>query len=470
MRPLAAILPALALLAGCSMEPKYARPAMPVPASWPRGEAYLPTPDAALPAYSWRDVFTDPRLQAVIERALANNQDAAIAAANVNAARAQYHVQRAELLPELDASASYRRSGDPGRLGSGGTGAATDSFTVEGSVASWEIDLFGRLRSLAGASKDRYMASGEALRGTRQSLVSDVATAWLSLGADNSALLTAKDTADAAAQSLKLTRARLDAGVAPRSDVRQAEIVLGTAQADVASLTTQVAQDRNALRLLVGADLAESELPSSIDDAEGHIGEVAAGLDSAILLRRPDVLQAEWQLRAANAQVGAARAALFPKITLTGLLGFASGALGSLFDHGNFGWQGGASASYPIISGGAGKASLQASKAQRDAALGGYRKAIESAFTDVANVLARRGTIERQLGALRSADAAAEDNLKLADLRYRSGITSYLADLTARQARYSAARSLITARLLRATNKVALYRALGGDSTLADKP
>ena len=288
--------------------------------------------------------------------------------------------------------------------------------------------------------------------------------AWLTYGADASLLQTAKATADAARDSLKLTRARFDGGIAPLTDVRQAEIVLATAEGDVANLTTLLAQDGNALRLLVGADVDPAMLPQSIEDAAAGIGEVPAGLDSSILLRRPDVLSAEWQLRAANAQIGAARAALFPKISLTGLFGFSSTALGSLFDQGSFGWQAGPTASYPIFSGGAGRAGVRLSQAQRDAALASYRKAIQTAFADVANVLARQGTITAQLDAAHSADKAAADNLRLADLRYKGGIASYLQNLTARQSRYASARTLINVQLLRAINRVALYRALGGDS------
>jgi multidrug efflux system outer membrane protein len=224
-----------------------------------------------------------------------------------------------------------------------------------------------------------------------------------------------------------------------------------------------VAQDLNALQLLVGAPVDPANLSPSIEDAGLRLVEVPAGLDSTILLRRTDVIDAEYQLRAANAEIGAARAALFPKITLTGLLGFASNALGSLFDHGNFTWQAGADAGYSVFSGGAGRANLSLSKAQRDAALASYRKAVQSAFADVANTLARRGTIDAQLKAATSGREAAADNAHLATLRYRGGIESYIEELTARQALYSAERSLVQTRLLRASNLVALYRSLGGD-------
>jgi len=464
MRRRALILLALTALAGCTMEPKYNRPELPVPPSWPVGDAYLKQSEAALPNYSYRDVFTDPRLKTVIEQALANNQDVQVAVANMAAARARYRVQRAELLPQVDASASYSRtdSGDNPNSPLSGRGAR-DEFSVQGSIAGYEIDLFGRLRSLSNAERNRYFASEAAARATRLTLVADVADTWLTYAADSSLLAVAKRTAEAARESLRLTGRRLKGGVAPRSDVRQAEIVLRTAEADVADLTTAVAQDLNALQLLVGAPVDLANLSTSIEDAQARLAEVPAGLDSTILLRRPDVIEAEYQLRAANAEIGAARAALFPRITLTGLLGFASDALGSLFDQGHFSWQGGADATYSIFSGGAGRANVELSKAQRDAALATYRKAVQAAFADVANTLARRGTIDDQLKASAAGREAAADNSHLATLRYRGGIESYLEELTARQALYSAERSLVQTQLLKAGNLVALYRSLGGD-------
>ncbi len=454
----AAALALIAVLAGCSLEPAYVRPDAPVPAAWPTGDAYLRQSEASLPSYDWRGVFADARLRAVIEQALANNQDLKAAAANMAQARAQFDVQKAALLPTVNVSAAGTRED----IGKGPAG----SVSAEGSLTGYELDLFGRLRSLNDAAKARYFASESAARATRLTLIAGVADAWLGYGADSSLLAVAHRTADAARESLRLTQLRYTGGVAPRGDTRQAEIVLRTAESDIANLTTLVAQDRNNLRLLVGADVAAGNLPDSIDDATGQIADVPAGLSSEALLRRPDVLEAEWQLRAANAQVGAARAALFPKVSLTGLLGFVSPALAGLFSGGNFTWQAGAAATYPIFSGGAGKANVRASLAQRDALVAGYRKAIQSAFTDVANVLARRGTIDAQLKAASAADAAADDNLKLAELRYRSGVDSYLNVQTARLARYTAARTLVQVRQTAATNRVALYRALGADASL----
>ncbi|MEP7221897.1 MAG: efflux transporter outer membrane subunit [Novosphingobium sp.] len=447
-----------AVLAGCTMAPRYARPDPAIPPAWPSGDAYLRESEAALPSYDWRTVMADARLRAVIEQALAANQDLKLATANIAAARAQFDVQKAELLPTVNFNAGLSRS-DNG-------GGPSSSADAQVGVTGYEIELFGRVRSMNDAAKGRYFASVSAARAARLTLIADVADAWLNLGADLSLLDLARQTQAAAGESYRLASARYTGGVAPRTDMRQAEQVLRTAEADVANQTTLVAQDRNALRLLVGTDVDPANLPGSIADAASGISDVPAGLSSEILLRRPDVVEAEWQLRAANAQIGAARAALFPRISLTGLLGLVSPGLSGLFSGGSFVWQGGAAANYPIFSGGAGKANVRLSEAQRDAALAGYQKAIQTAFADVANALARRGTITAQTRAVEAGDAAAEDNLSLADARYRGGIDSYLQDLTARVARYNAARSLIQTRLLSATNRVSLYRALGGDQSI----
>jgi multidrug efflux system outer membrane protein len=444
-------------LTGCSLEPKYTRTELPVPSSWPVGDAYLRQSEAALPSYRWQDVFGDPRLKAVIAQALANNQDLAVAAANIAAARAQFKIQRAALLPEIDLGASASRRG-------GGATADGNSFSVDAGINGYELDLFGRIRSETKAAQNRYFATEAGARATRLTLVSDVADAWFAYATDTSLLRIAERTAANARQSVTLTRTRLDGGIAPRTDLRQAEITLHTAEAAIADQITLVAQDVNALQLLVGAPIDPANLPAAIDEAGARLGEVPAGLDSTILLRRPDVVQAEWQLRAANAEIGAARAALFPKISLTTLLGFAAPGLGSLFSSGSFNYSAGVGANYPIFRAGAGKANVALTEAQRDAALGTYRKAIQSAFADVADTLARRGTIDRQLAAAQAGRAAAADNANLAEMRYRGGITSFLESLTAQQALYNAERSLADVQRLRATNLVALYRSLGGEA------
>ena len=465
---------ASAALAACSLEPHYVRPAAPVPPRWPAGDAYLRQSEAALPSVDYREVFKDPRLQEVIVQALQNNRDLRVAVADIEQARAQYRVQHADLFPEIDADAqasfrgggSKRASTSGTGTGSGGSSTASHTYTADVGTSAFEIDLFGRVRSLSHAALDQYFASEAGARATRLTLVGEVATAWLTYAADKSLLKIAQDTAANAEQSVKLTRERVNGGIAPRTDLRQAQTVLDTAQSDVAQQTTLLAQDVNALQLLVGAPIDTALLPESIESVAGSLGEVPAGLQSSILLRRPDVVEAEYQLRSANAQIGAARAELFPRITLTGLAGFASTALSSLFTGGAFNWSVSPSVSYPIFRAGAGRATVAASEAAKKAALATYEKAIQSAFRDVADALARRGTIDAQATADRNNVAHSLDNYQLSNARYLGGIDTYLNSLDAQRTLYSAQRNYVGTELAKATNLVDLYTALGGDATL----
>lgn len=445
------------------MEPHYIRPEAPIPPSWPVGDAYLRQSEAALPSVSYQDVFRDPRLQRLIAEALVNNRDLRIAAANIAAARAQYHIQRAALLPEVGAGAGAS-------VGSAGGGNVRANYTADVGIASFELDLFGRVRSLSHEALNSYFATEAAARATRLTLVGDIASTWLNYAADRSLLAIAGETERNAARSVQLTRARLQGGIAPRSDLSQAEQILTGAQSDLAQLRTALAQDVNALQLLLGAPVDPALLPASIEEVEGRFAELPAGLDSGILLRRPDVVQAEYQLRAANAQIGAARAALFPRISLTAIAGLASTALTSLFSGGAFSWSAGANADYPIFRAGAGRAGVRQSEAQRDAALAAYERAIQIAFREVSDALARRGTIGEQMRAETASAAAAADTYRLAYARYQGGIDPFLDSLVAQRSLYAAQRALVATRLTRATNLVTLYRVLGGDSLLEAPP
>lgn len=465
-----------AALSACSLAPTYVRSELPVPPSWPTGDAYLRQSEAALPSVTYRDILRDPRLRTIIEQALVNNRDLRIAAANIVAARAQYRIQRAELLPEIGASANYsfRDSGTGGgntdQTGTGNGGGARSSFSTDIGITAFEIDLFGRVRSLSTAAQNRYFSTEAAARATRLTLVGDIATAWLTYASDRSLLDIARDTAASAERSVRLTRARLDGGVAPRTDLAQAQIVLQTAQSDLAEQTTALAQDVNALQLLVGAPVDPALLPATIEQAAPTVAELPAGLDSGVLLRRPDVVQAEYELRATNAEIGAARAELFPRISLTALAGLASNALTGLFSGGAFNYSIAPGVSYPIFRAGAGRAGVVYSRAQRDAALASYERSIQTAFREVADALARRGTITAQLNAQIALAAASRDNFRLSDARYRGGIDTFLQSLDAQRSLYQAQRSLVQTRLTGATNLVTLYRTLGGDATLEAGP
>lgn len=460
------------LLGGCtrSLEPGYARPIAPVSAGWPVGDAYLRSTEAGLPTLDHRQIFRDPRLQAVIARALANNRDLRIAATNAVSARAQYRIERSARLPRVDANAAAtlgRRSTAGSSIPGGG--GITDSYSVDAGVSAFELDLFGRVRSLSNAALSEYFATEAAVRTARLVLVADVASAYLSYATDVALLRIARATEANAARSVRITGLRLRGGVAPRTDLRQAETILLTARADIANLTTVAAQDVNALTLLVGAPVEPALLPGAIETVDGLVGEVPAGLSSAILLRRPDVVQAEYVLRAANARIGAARAALFPSINLTAIAGLASVGLTSLFGGNAFNFNAGPAVNIPIFDGGARRGNVALTQAQRDLTLARYERTIQVAFREVADGLARRGTIDREIAARRERVAAAQDNFNLTDAAYRGGIGTFLASLDAQRVLYEAQQQLVTTRLTRADNLVTLYRVLGGDQTIASE-
>ena len=461
-------------LGACSLGPKYVRPVAAVPTSWPRGNASLRASEAMLPALGYRKVFLDPRLRALIERGLQNNQDVRLALANIASARGLYRVQRAAQLPAIDAGGAIatRRSGSGASTGTAGNttvsngGATTTSYSVDIGASAFELDLFGRVRSQTDAALNTYLTTEAAARATRLTLVGDIADAWYTLATDRTLLTIARETAASARRSVSLTNARLRGGVAPRTDLRQAETVLATALSDVANLTTIVDQDRNALNLLIGAPVLETELPPSIEAVESSVVPVPPGLDSSALLRRPDVIEAEYRLRAANAQIGAARAAFFPRISLTGIAGFASTALGSLFSGGAFNFTASPSITLPIFDGGANRGNLAYARAQFDAAVANYQRTVQAAFRDVADALARRATIADQAAAQAQLENAARDTAALTDARYKGGVASFLESLDAQRSLYNARRSLASTRLTEVNNLVNLYRSIGSDPTL----
>jgi multidrug efflux system outer membrane protein len=451
MRARLAAVSALAL-AGCSLAPAYQRPAAPVPASLPQGGAY-PAPAESLPAVSYRELFRDPRLQALIAQAMANNRDLRIAAANLAAARAQVRVTRSAQFTQVDASASatVRSKG-------------SDSYALQGGVSSFELDLFGRLANATAAERERALASEADARTVRIGLVADLTEAWIAYAQDRDLLAIAEDTAANAAKAVQLTRLRLEGGIAPRTDLRQAEQVLDTAQGDVALQKTALAQDVNLIRLLLGGDVDPALLPGSLAEISAQFAALSPGTSSEVLWLRPDVEQAEHLLKAANADIGVARAELFPRISLTGLLGLASNALASLFSGGAFTATAGADAAYTIFDAGGRRANVAVSEAQRNAALATYEKAIQTAFREISDVLAVRGTIGDRLAAARANTSAAADVARLTDARYREGIENFLASLDAQRSLYTARRQEAAVNAASLQNVVELYRALGADT------
>lgn len=458
-----AVMPAMLALAACSLAPKTELPPPPVPASWPMGDAYLAQSEADLPVVSYAEVFRDPRLQKLVETALANNQDIKAAVANLAAARAQVRVTRSAQFPELGVSASASET----QTGSGSSAVTSDLYQVQGGVSSFELDLFGKLANATAAQRDRALSTEAAARTVRLGLVANVAGGWATYAADKDLLAIAEATATAARESVRLTEARLKGGIAPRTDLTQAQQILATAEGSIAVQKTALAQDMNLLRLLSGTEVDPALLPASLAEIDPTFAALPAGLSSTVLLRRPDVVQSEYLLRAANANIGVARAQLFPSISLTGLLGFASNALSNLFDAGAFTATARGTASYSIFNAGGASANVAVSKAQRDAALATYEKSIQTAFRETADALATQGTLAERLRAAHDNTQAASTTARLTDARYKGGIDSFLTSLVAQRSLYTARQSEVGVRLASVLNRITVYQVLGGDQATA---
>ena len=462
----AALITGSLLLSGCDFAPHYIRPAMPVAPTLPTvgkgtgGAEQVDTHAAA--DIAWRDFFTDPRLRSLIELGLANNRDLRVAVGRVEQARAQYHVQRADLLPTITvgADASFQKAPLP--QGPANLAGRADIYSANVGTASWEIDLFGRIRDLNKAALERYFASQDARDAAQTALVAEIATAWLVLAADQEQLRIDRNTGAAFKATVDLTEARLTAGSGSELEVRQARTSYDRARSDVANLTSLVAQDQNALTLLVGAELPVEALPADLPPDGATLATLPAGLSSDVLMRRPDIAGAERELRAANADIGAARAAFFPRLSLTAAFGTLSMGLSNLFTSGSQAWSVAPSAIVPIFDFGRNQANLKGSKAAQEIALAQYEKAIQSGFREVADALARRGTIGDQLEAQQALRDNAAHAFQLSDARYRFGTDSFLTTLDSQRALYAAEQSLIATRLVRETNLVELYRGLGG--------
>lgn len=462
MRTRALILMLATALSGCNFAPHYIRPAAPVPQQLPAGGTYPEASTAPTADIAWRDFFTDPHLKSLIEQALVNNRDLRIAVANVAQARAQFSTARANLFPTVSTAASPTFEklsqeevfpGEPRRI---------NEYQASVGISAWEIDLFGRLRNQSKQAFETYLSTEDARNAAQTLLISEVATSWLTLASDQDQLKLATQTASADKSTFDLTKTRMSVGSASELDVRQAQTSYDAARAQVAAETALVAQDFNALQLLVGAAPPADLLPDGLPTAGATIDNLPVGLNSDVLLRRPDISEAEHTLRGANANIGAARAAFFPTISLTATLGTLSGSLSGLFSSGNGMWSVQPQATLPIFDFGKNAANLRYSKASRDLAVAQYEKAIQTGFKEVANALAQRGTIKAQIEAQTSLEGAAAAALRLSDLRYRTGTDQFLTVLDAQRTLYSAQQSLITTRLTEQSNMVELYRSLGG--------
>jgi multidrug efflux system outer membrane protein len=459
------------LLGACTLEPHYNRPPPPVPAL--QGGT---TGDTAATDIGWREFFPDPQLQQLITLALTDNRDLRVAALNVQSAQAQYRIQRAELFPTVDASAVEQvqhipigvlTSGFPPSLLSGAgslptNGVTEHTYNVGVGFTSYELDLFGRIRSLNHAALQQYFSSGETRRSVQLTLVAEVATAYLTLLTDQTLLDITRDTLKSQAESYALTEKMFNGGTTTELALRQAETTVDTARANLTQYVRQLAQDRDALQLLLGAPIPDGIDFSGGLDRGNMVAELEEGIPSDVLVRRPDVLAAEHQLMAANAQIGAARAAFLPAISLTGNFGTESTQLSGLFKRGSRAWTFSPDISLPIFAGGANVANLQATKLARDTAVAQYEKAIQTAFSEVADALVARGTLDEQLAAQQALVTASTIAYRLADMRYRGGVDSYLTALIAQVSLYSAQQQLQTVRFTRLQNLVTLYKALGG--------
>jgi len=454
------------LLAGCSLQPVYRRPEAPVAAAYPTGAAYAPAPAAsasALPAVEigWRDFLTDPRLQRLVEIALANNRDLRVAALSVAQMRAQFRIQRAAMLPQIGGFGDSTSTRTPASVSPSGAATVLHDYSV-GVSAAWEIDFFGRLQSLKDQALQQYLATAQARKAFEILLVSQVADQYLTLLADDEFLAVTQRTLATAQASYQLALLQLQAGTGTELVLRQAETVVEQAKANYSAQVRGRAQAENALVLLLGQPLPADLPPAVALNVQTILADIPPGLPSDLLTRRPDVMQAEATLRGANANIGAARAAFFPTISLTGDLGTASSALGGLFKAGSLAWSFLPSITLPIFEGGRLQASLDVATLQKDINVAQYEKAIQTAFSEVANNLAARGTYSDQVASIERFTEAEQQTLDLSQALFKNGVANYLTVLTAQTGLYDAQLTLVSTRLARLTNLVDLYRSLGG--------
>jgi len=452
-------------LAGCSttLAPDYTRPAAPTPAAWPSGPAYKATAaningtDAA--DMPWRKFFANAQLQKVIVLALANNRDLRVAALTIEKTRAAYRIQRAELLPTVNAVGYGTKQEVFATVGTFEEPVQIEYYSVNVGFSSYELDFFGRIRSLKARALEQYLATEQARRSMQISLVAEVAVAYLNLAAHRDLLRLAQNTLESQESTCELIQQRFELGGSSELDVRQAQTRVDAARVDIAKYTGLTALHENALNLLTGMTVPEELLPRELNMV---LKDISAGLPSEVLQRRPDILQAENQLKAANADIGAARAAFFPTITLSTSFGTMSDQLSGLFKSGTEVWSFAPQITLPIFDTGRNMANLDAAKAERDICLAQYEKAIQTAFREVADALAQRGSLLDQLEAQDSLAEATAASYWLADARYRNGIDSYLTVLDSQRSLYSARQGLIAIHLARLANLVTLYKVLGG--------
>ncbi|WXL24927.1 AdeC/AdeK/OprM family multidrug efflux complex outer membrane factor [Ectopseudomonas mendocina] len=453
---------AVSLLSGCSLIPDYERPATPVAQAWPAGPAAQAAAGSdAAEVLEWNSFFRDPALRQLLQVALDNNRDLRVAALNVDAYRALYRIQRSELFPSVGINGSGTRQRTPGDINQTGEAQISGQYGVTAGISAWELDFFGRLRSLNEQALQQYFVTEQAARSAQISLIASVATAYLQWQADQSLLQVTQDTLKTFEDSYALTQRSFDVGVADAMALSQARTAVDSARVSLTQYQRLVELDRNALVQLIGSELP-SDLPKGLSlDAE-LLSSVPAGLPSDLLQRRPDVLSAEFQLKAANANIGAARAAFFPSITLTANAGTTSSELSGLFDAGSGSWLFQPQINLPIFNAGRLRANLEYAKLQEQIQVAQYEKSVQVAFREVADSLASRTIYEQQLNAQRELLKSSETYYNLADRRYQAGVDSYLTLLDAQRQLFNARQTLVTSRLAQLSSEVDLYKALGG--------
>ena len=462
---------AASFLAGCgTLAPDYQRPVPPVSSNWPRTATYqAPASGQGQSAANidWHNFIIDPKLQQLITLALANNRDLRVTALTIEKAQAQYQIERASLFPHINASAGENAALTPADLSSSGTRTVSHTYNVGLGFSAYELDFFGRVRSLKDQALEQYLSTEEAHRSTQISLIAQVATAYLTLAADQEHLSLAKDTLRTQKSTYAMNMRRFELGAASQLDLNQVQTAVDTARGDVARYTSIVAQDINALTLLVGSSASGELLPSASLTSITSVRDFPTGLPSELLQNRPDILEAEHQLKAANANIGVARAAFFPSISLTSTVGTASNQLNGLFKSGSRTWQFAPQLNLPIFDGGSSTANLKIAKADRGIYLAQYEKAIQSAFREVADALADHATLGEQVAAQRSLVDATVLSFKLSDARFQKGVDSYLIVLDSLRSQYTAQHNLINLKLAQENNLVTLYKALGGGAGAA---
>jgi multidrug efflux system outer membrane protein len=450
------------VLSGCAMAPQYQRPDAPIASSYPGQEERADEPLASVTADSgWREFFNDPRLQALIESALSNNRDLRVAALRIEEARAQYNIVAADALPNLAVGTSVARQRTSADLSPTGNSAVGTAYQVGVNVTSFELDFFGRVRSLNDAALSQYLATEEAQRAAHISLVAEVAKAYLTERAFAEQQDLALRTLESRESAYRLAKQRFEVGASSALDLRQNEVLVQTARASLAALVRQRQQIINSLTLLAGRPLSNLPEPLPLSQ-QGIVADLPADLPSELMVRRPDIRASERRLMAANANIGAARAAFFPRIALTAGIGTASDELSGLFETGTRTWSFVPQLVLPIFDAGRNRANLSIAEVRKNIAVAEYERSIQVGFREVADALVARRTIDDQVEAQRGIVEAQAERLRLADLRYQGGVASSLEVLDAQRELFSAQQTLVQTRLLRLTNAVDLYRALGG--------